>query len=93
MAEIKSLEKRLTRQLASSGTKKAKSMAIAILKKRGDLNKKGKLTAKGRKKQALGAGGRAKARAAKYSKGKHKASDYKYNSKTNRATLKKTKKK
>ena len=50
MAETKSLEKRLTRQLASSGRKKAKSMAIAILKKRGDLNKKGKLTAKGRKK-------------------------------------------
>ena len=93
MAETRSLVMRLTRQLAADGTKNAKSMAIAILKKRGDLDKNGKLTAKGRKKQALGAGGRAKARAAKYSKGKHKKSDYKYNSKTNRATLKKTKKK
>ena len=89
MAETKSLKKRLTKQLASSGRKGSKSMAIAILKKRGDLNAKGELTAKGKKKQALGAGCRAKARAAKYSKGKHTASDYKYNSKTNMATLKK----
>ena len=64
-------------------------MAIAILKKRGDMGKSGKLTAKGKKNQALGASGRAKARAAKYSKGKHKPSDYKYNARTNSATLKK----
>jgi len=89
MAETKSLVKRLARQLASRGVKKSKSMAIGILKSRGDMGKSGSLTEKGKKQQALGASGRAKARAAKYSKGKHKVSDYKYNSKTNMATLKK----
>lgn len=46
----------------------------------------GKLTAKGKARQALGAAGRAKDRAAKESG--RKASAYKYNAKTNRATLK-----
>jgi hypothetical protein len=82
------LENRLTRQLASKGNKNARGMAIAILKKRGDLNASGNLTSKGKKRQSMGADGRAKDRASKYS-GKHKASDYKYNKKTNRATLKK----
>ncbi len=91
MAETKSLQKRLARQLASKGKKGSRSMACSILKKRGDVDKKCKLTKSGKKRQALGAGGRAKARAAKYSKGR-KPSDYKYNSKTNRATLKKKKK-
>jgi hypothetical protein len=78
---------RLTRQLASKGNKNAKGMAIAILKKNGQLNDNGELTAVGKKRQALGKAGRAKDRAAKYSGGK--ASEYKYNSKTNRATKKK----
>jgi hypothetical protein len=89
MAETKSLQKRLARQLAAGGSKNSKGMACGILKKRGDVDKNCKLTKSGKKKQSLGAGGRAKARAAKYSNGKHKAADYKYNAKTNSATLKK----
>lgn len=77
---------RLTRQLASKGVKGAKNMASGLLKKYGSMDKKGKLTAKGKKRQAMGASGRAKDRAAKYNGGK--ASDYKYNKKTNRATKK-----
>lgn len=60
---------------------------MALLKKRGDLDAKGKLTSKGKKRQAMGNAGRAKDRAAKRS-GKS-ASSYNYNPKTNRATLKK----
>lgn len=81
------LENRLTRQLASKGNKNARGMAIAILKKRGDLDAHGNLTAKGKKRQSMGASGRAKDRAAKASG--RKTSDYKYNKKTNKATLKK----
>jgi hypothetical protein len=80
------LETRLTRQLASQGNKNAKSMAIAILTKRGDL-KDGELTAKGEFRQSMGNAGRAKDRAAKATG--HKPSEYKYNPKTNLATLKK----
>ena len=76
---------RLTSQLAAKGVKSAKGMAAALLQKRGQL-KGGKLTSKGKARQALGAAGRAKDRAAK--KGGRKTSDYKYNSKTNMATLK-----
>ena len=76
---------RLTSQLAAKGVKGAKGMAAALLQKRGQL-KGGKLTSKGKARQALGAAGRAKDRAAK--KGGRKTSDYKYNSKTNMATLK-----
>ena len=80
------LESRLTRQLASRGVKDAKGMAIALLTKRGDM-KDGKLTAHGKERQAMGNAGRAKDRQAKVSG--HKPSDYKYNAKTNQATLKK----
>lgn len=62
-------------------------MAAALLHKRGQLGNDGKLTAKGKQRQALGAAGRAKDRAAKASG--NKASSYKYNPKTNRATIKK----
>lgn len=82
---MSALLSRLTRQLASKGVKGAKNMAAALLQKRGQM-KGGKLTSKGKKRQALGAAGRAKSRAAKYSGGQ--ASDYKYNSKTNRAKKK-----
>lgn len=77
---------RLTRQLASRGNKNAKGLAIALLKKRGHLNDSGELTASGKKRQALGAGGRAKDRAVKRSGGK--PSDYSYNPKTNRTRKK-----
>lgn len=73
---------RLTNQLGGK-----KDQAIAILKKQGTLDASGKLTEKGKKRNAMSPGARAKDRAAKYSK-KHKVKDYKYNSKTNMATLK-----
>lgn len=87
MAETKDLKRRLTRQLAARGVDDAASMAIGILKKRGDLNGDGELTAHGRKRQAMGAAGRAIDRAAKAS-GKP-PSAFQYNPKTNRATVKK----
>ena len=82
---------RLTRQLRSKGNKNAKSMAYALLKKAGVLNSKGKLTKKGKKRNSMTAGQRAKARAAKASGKSPKA--YKYNKRTNRATLTKRRKK
>lgn len=60
-------------------------MAAALLQKRGQMSG-GKLTAKGKKRQAMGAAGRAKDRASKASG--RKTSEYNYSSKTNRATLK-----
>ncbi len=78
---------RLVGQLQSKGKSKSSAFAIAtsVLQKRG-LLKKGtqQATAKGTKRGAMTPAARAKDRAAKYSKGKTK--DYKYNSKTNRAT-------
>lgn len=61
-------------------------MAYALLKKQGNMDASGKLTSKGKKRQAMGAAGRAKDRAAKASGRSAKA--YKYNKRTNRATLK-----
>lgn len=81
-----SIVTRLTRQLASKGIKGAHNMAMGLLKKYGSVSASGKLTAKGKKRQAMGASGRAKDRAAKANGGK--ASDYKYNPKTNRAKKK-----
>ena len=78
---------RLTSQLASSGVADAKGDAIAILKARGHLDASGNLTAAGKTRQAMGASGRAKDRASKQSG--RPVSDYKYNPKTNSATLKK----
>ena len=76
------LVNRLAAQVGSIGRAKA------ILIKRGDMKPDGKtLTAKGMQRNAMTAGERAVDRAAKAS-GKQK-SDYKYNSLTNRATLKK----
>ncbi len=83
---MSALYDRLTRQLASKGVKGARGMAAALLKKRGQMNSKGKLTGKGKKRQALGNAGRAKDRAVKASGGK--PSDYKYNPKTNRTKRK-----
>lgn len=83
-----SIVARLTNQLASKGVKGAKNMAVGLLKKYGEVSSSGKLTAKGKKRQALGAAGRAKSRAVKASGGKNKSSDYKYNPKTNRVKKK-----
>jgi hypothetical protein len=82
---------RLSRQLRSKGNKNSYGMAVALLMKAGVLDKHGKLTKKGKKRNAMTAGQRAKARAAKAS-GKSTKS-YKYNKRTNRATLKRRKRK
>jgi hypothetical protein len=76
---------RLTRQLRGKGIKNAKSAAYAFLTRAG-LLKGGKLTAKGKKRNSMTPGQRAKARASKASG--RSASSYKYNKRTNRATLK-----
>ena len=66
---------------------KSKPLAINILKKRGDLKADGKtLTANGKKRDNMTAEERAVNRATKRSK--HKNTEYKYNPKTHRATLK-----
>jgi len=62
-----------------------KGMAIGLLKKRGHMNDDGELTAAGKKRDAMTAEERAKDRAAKAT-GKP-VSKFKYNPKTNRATL------
>jgi hypothetical protein len=81
---------RLTQQLKAKGMGdlKAKDEALMILNKRGHIDDQGELTAAGRKRQAMGADGRAKDRAAKASDGRHKPADYAYDAGTNRATLK-----
>tara|TARA_R100001460_G_scaffold2262_4_gene7477 strand:+ start:375 stop:665 length:291 start_codon:yes stop_codon:yes gene_type:complete len=81
--------KRLVEQLKAKGM--SVGMANAVARKRlqqsGNLKKgKDEATAKGKKRSKMGAAGRAKSRAAKESG--RKPSDYKYNSSTNRATLK-----
>ena len=63
----------------------SRDMAIGILKKRGDLNSFGKLTAKGAKRNAMTASERAIDRASKTS-GRSK-NEYVYDRLTNRATL------
>jgi hypothetical protein len=73
------LVNRLTAQLRD------KSFAIALLKKRGDMNPDGSLTAEGLDADAMTAEQRATDRASKKS-GKPK-SLYTYDSKTNRSTL------
>jgi|OM-RGC.v1.032397418 hypothetical protein len=78
-----SLVKRLTAQVGS------KSLAENLLKKRGDMTERGELTAKGKKRDDMTAAQRAKDRAARRSK--RPPEDYKYNVKTNIATLKKGK--
>lgn len=84
---MSALVARLARQLRSKGVKNSAGVAVALAKKAGNVDAKGKLTAQGKKRQSMGKAGRAKARSAKYSG--HKASAFKYNSNTNRATLKK----
>ena len=66
-----------------------RELAHEILKKRGLMTADGKLTAKGRERNAMTAEERAVDRAAKRSG--HAAKKYTYNPATNRATLKKGK--
>lgn len=79
---------RLTRQLRGKGVKNPKSAAYAFLTRAGLLSG-GKLTVKGKKRNAMTPGQRAKARASKASG--RPARSYKYNKRTNRATLKRRK--
>lgn len=81
---------RLVAQLKAKGMGdlKAKDTALQVLHERGHIDDQGDLTAAGRQRQAMGAGGRAKDRAAKASAGAHKPADYRYDADTNRATLK-----
>lgn len=76
------LVKRLTAQVGS------KPLAENILKKRGDMKKDGSYTKAGEARDNMTASQRAKDRASKSSKTKAKPQDYKYDVKTNSATLK-----
>jgi hypothetical protein len=83
--------KRLISQLKAKGFNDKSAHAIAISKQQDAGNlKKGSTepTAKGKQRGSMTAGERAKDRAARKS-GKHLASEYSYNKKTNMATLKK----
>ncbi len=76
------LIERLTSQLGGNREK-----AIAILRDRGHVKQESEeLTAEGKRRDAMGASGRAIDRASKTSG--RPASDYKYDPRTNRATLK-----
>jgi hypothetical protein len=78
---------RLTNQLRSKGVDNAAGIAVGKLRQFGILQKDSlELTEKGKKRNKMSPGARAKARAAKYNGGSPK--DYTYNSKTNRATKK-----
>jgi len=79
---------RLTHQLAARGIGNAEAAAREQLTKHGILRPgTDQLTFYGSSREKLGPAGRAKDRAAKYS-GSHSPSDYNYDPKTNRATLK-----
>ena len=73
---------RLKSQLQKKGVKDAEGLAYALQNKAGNVHGN-KLTAKGAKRQAMGAEGRAKDRAAKDYGGK--PSSYDYSKQTNRA--------
>ena len=77
---------RLANQLRSRGVKNSKAVARKKLHQFG-LMKDGKLTPKGRKRNAMSPSQRAKSRAA--TKSGRSATSFKYNKRTNRARLKK----
>ncbi len=81
------LETRLTRQIASCGEKDAAAVAHGLLLNCGHIKAGAELTGAGKTRQDLGGHGRTKDREAKQ-RG-NKARDYKYDAKTNTATLKK----
>jgi hypothetical protein len=88
--KVPAIVKRLRSQLKAKGMNAGQAAAVAnkTLQRSGSL-KKGSmsLTTKGKKRQKMGAAGRAKDRAAKRSG--RSTSAYVYSKKTNRATLKK----
>jgi hypothetical protein len=86
MIKYGSMVDRLTRQLEAKGVPGARAEAVAHLREHGVIDAAGRLTAKGRSRTAMGPAGRAKDRAAQQTG--HKKSEYKYNPRTNRATLK-----
>jgi len=80
---------RLVRQLQAKGYNKSSAYAIATksLQRSGNLKKGTQTaTAKGRRRGAMSPAQRAKSRASKRSK--HRPSQYRYNSRTNRVRLK-----
>lgn len=82
---------RLVKQLKAKGKSKQAAYAIATssLQRAGDLKKGStQATSKGLRRGSMTPGERAKDRASKYSKGKHSATAYSYNKKTNRSKLK-----
>lgn len=83
---------RLVSQLKAKGYNEQEAFAIATsaLKKSGNLDKDGNATAKGERRGKMTPGERAKDRAAKRSG--RKTSEYEYNARTNRATLKRHRK-
>lgn len=81
---------RLVTQLKAKGKSASAAYAIATsaLQRSGNLKKNStQATAKGKRRGKMTPAARAKDRAAK--KGNHRPSDYKYNKKTNLATLRK----
>ena len=85
---------RLVSQLQAKGYSKSSAFAIATraLQKNGDLKPGSQqATSKGAERGSMTPAERAKDRAAKYSKGKHKSSDYSYNEGTNKSKLVKKK--
>jgi hypothetical protein len=81
---------RLAEQLKDSGTPstEARNMALSILRDRGHVEPNSEmLTAEGAQRDEMGAAGRAIDRATKASG--RRGSDYQYDTRTNRATLKK----
>jgi len=81
------LKVRLVAQLRAQGKSEADAYAIAqaVLLKSGNVDKDGNATEKGKRRGAMTPAERAIDRASSHSK--HNASDYSYNSRTNRATL------
>lgn len=86
---------RLVAQLKKKGYSEeaAHRIAVSSLQKTGNLKEGStEATAKGKRRGNMTPGERAKERASRYSKKKHQASDYSYDSKTNQAKLKKNRK-
>lgn len=90
MAVKRSIVERLTSQLEAKGMPEGKAhhVAVTTLQRAGVLRPGTEtLTPKGEERQAMGAAGRAKDRAATESGGKRSPDDYVYNQLTNRARL------
>lgn len=75
---------RLTAQLREQGMENPEKAALDILRKRGHVDERGKLTEAGKKRDEMTAEERAKDRASRYSGAPRKS--FKYNPRTNRAT-------